>query len=249
MRCPYCGGLNREGVTFCSSCGRDLVPSGQSGQPQPPQRPPTVPPPRSPYPPVQRPATPYPNPPRSPVAPQPVRAPGHNPPSPTPQYTQPPLPLKSSATGTMTSPPPLVTNTPKPSAPPDPPAPFPPRTIEQLQALEVGALPYAVIEESIGSGRKKIVRISYSRAAAWQQVATLLKAFKEQQRQPTDKFDSFIIQGMQTDDSRPYPFTNGQLCFDRRVRLGDRLLNRYQIDTGSGFEGDALRIVLSEESQ
>src|SRR5579875_3614588 len=214
MRCPYCGGLNREGVTFCSSCGRDLIPSGQTGQPQPPQRPPTVPPPRSPYPPVQR-----------------------------------PLPLRSNATGTMTSPPPLVTNMPKPSAPPDPPAPFPPRTIEQLQALEVGALPYTVIEESIGNGRKKIVRISYSRAAAWQQVATLFKAFKEQQGQQADKFDSFIIQGVQADDTRPYPFTNGQLCFDRRVRLGDRLLNRYQIDTGSGFEGDALRIVLSEESQ
>src|SRR5216684_4412835 len=45
--------------------------------------------------------------------------------------------------------------TPPPPPPPEPPAPFPPSTIAELQALEQGALPYTVLESSIGDGHKK----------------------------------------------------------------------------------------------
>jgi len=126
--------------------------------------------------------------------------------------------------------------------PPEPPAPFPPRTLTQLQALEQGALAYAVINSTVGDGRKKIVRIVYAKGVAWQQVATLLKAFKEQQE---ERFDTIIIQGVLEQDILAYAFTNGQLVFDRKVRLGDLTTNRYQIETGNGFESDSIRIVLS----
>lgn len=249
MRCPYCGSPNREGVSFCSSCGRDLVPvppvqTQQTRQPnQQPGRPPTTPPypypPSQPshYPPVQRPVMPQPNPPRPPVSPQPVRAPGANAPSAQPQRVQPARPAATGIITPLTSP---IMHA------PEPPAPFPPHTIEQLRALESGALAYSVVDENVGNGRKKIVRITYARAVAWQQVATLLKAYREQQ---DNTFETLIIQGVQVGETNPYRFTNGQLCFDRKTRLGDRLLDRFQIETGSGFEGDAIRIVLSEESK
>jgi hypothetical protein len=127
---------------------------------------------------------------------------------------------------------------------PDPPAPFPPRTSAQLHALEQGALEYSVVETTIGNGRKKIVRIAYPRCVAWQQVATLLKALKEQQEA---KYESIIIQGVYLQDSRVYAFTNGQLQLDRNVLLGSSVMDRYQIETGTGLESDSVRIVLSEE--
>lgn len=132
-----------------------------------------------------------------------------------------------------------------PPVPPAPqaPAPFPPRTPAQLQALEQGALSYSVQDTTTNGQRKKIVRIVYPRCAAWQQVATLLKAFKEQQ---DNRFETFIIQGYMSPESDVYAFTNGQLTFDRNVRLGSQTLNRYQIETGNGFESDSVRIVLSE---
>ncbi len=133
---------------------------------------------------------------------------------------------------------------PPPLAAPEPPAPFPPHTIAQLQALESGALPYTLVSEIIGNGRRKTVRIFYAPAVAWQQVATLLKALKEY---GTDKFDTVIVQGVFAQAQDVYDFTNGQICFDRNVRLGDRMMNRYQIETGNGFGSDTLRIVLSEE--
>jgi len=130
-----------------------------------------------------------------------------------------------------------------PAPPPEPPAPFPPRTVTQLQALEPGALAYTVVNSTVEDGRKKIVRIVYPRGVPWQQVATLLKAFKEQQE---ERFNSIIIQGVLEQDTQVYAFTNGQLVFDRKVLLGDLTTNRYQIETGNGFESDSIRIVLTE---
>ena len=131
---------------------------------------------------------------------------------------------------------------PPPPPPPEPPAPFPPRTIAELQALEQGALPYTVVTSSIGDGHKKTVRIAYAKGVAWQQVATLLKACKEQQEA---QLETVLIQGFLEGEMSVYNFTNGQLSFDRNVRLGDKITNRYQIETGNGFETDSIRIVLN----
>jgi hypothetical protein len=95
----------------------------------------------------------------------------------------------------------------------------------------------------VSDGRKKIVRIAYAKGVPWQQVATLLKAFKEQQE---EKFDTVIIQGFLDQHTSGYSFTNGQLYFDRNVRLGGLTTNRYQIETGNGYEIDSVRIVLTE---
>jgi hypothetical protein len=126
--------------------------------------------------------------------------------------------------------------------PDHPPGPFPPHTLAELQALEQGALAYTVLDSETGVGRKKIVRIVYPAGAAWQQVGTLLKACNEQQ---DEQFDSIIIQGVLDPNTSIYTFNNGQLCFDRNVRLGGSVTNRYQIETGTGFESDAVRIVLN----
>lgn len=131
---------------------------------------------------------------------------------------------------------------PVPSAP-EPPAPFPPRSVAELQALEQGALSYTVVNDAVGDGRKKIVRIAYAHCVPWQQVATLLKAYEEQQKA---HFDTIIIQGVLVQDPGSYSFTNGQLRFDQNVRLGSLTTNRYQIETGTGYESDSLRIVLTE---
>ena len=132
--------------------------------------------------------------------------------------------------------------TPAQPPPPEPPAPFPPHTIAELKALEPGALSYVVVDTSMGDGHKKTVRIRYAKGAAWQQVATLLKACKEQQEQQAE---TVIIQGFHEGETSLYNFTNGQLCFNRNVRLGDKITNRYQIETGNGFETDSVRIVLN----
>lgn len=126
---------------------------------------------------------------------------------------------------------------------PEPPAPFPPRTVADLQALEQGALSYTVVNDTVDVGRKKIVRIAYVKCVPWQQIATLLKAYKEQQG---EHFATIIIQGVLPQDPGVYSFTNGQLRFDRDVRLGSLTTNRYQIETGNGYESDSLRIVLTE---
>jgi hypothetical protein len=130
-----------------------------------------------------------------------------------------------------------------PVLPPEPPSQFPPQTVEQLRTLEEGALAYSVVHSAVGDGRKKIVRIVYPKGVSWQQVATLYKAFKEQLE---DGFDTVIIQGVFEQDTEVYAFTNGQLVFDRGVHLGGLILNRYQIETGNGFETDSVRIVLTE---
>jgi len=131
---------------------------------------------------------------------------------------------------------------------PDPPGPFPPRTVAELQTIEQGALPYTIVNDSVDVGRKKIVRVAYVKCAPWQQVATLLKAHKEEiLRCAQDDIDTIIIQGVLPQDTGVYSFTNGQLRFDRNVRLGSLTTKRYQIETGNGYESDSLRIVLTEQ--
>jgi hypothetical protein len=223
MRCPYCGGINSDRAAYCVHCGRDLKlqppPNQQSpyqqrqGAPPPLQGRPTNIPRTSQQQPQQAPAT------------QRRHAPA-TPPQSTQATGQPELPV-----------------VPPEPPPPEPPVQFPPRTVEQLQALEQGALAYTVVNSTVGDGRKKIVRIVYPKGVAWQQVATLLKAFKEQKE---DRFDTIIIQGVLEQDTQAYAFTNGQLVFDRNVRLGSLITNRYQIETGNGFEIDSVRIVLTE---
>ena len=234
MRCPYCNALNAERATFCSHCGRDLTKTQQSSQSQQPQNPST------------RPTQLY-SPPSS----------STQPPYPQRPYTQPAPPVQTqSARPTQTRPttvppaqpapatrPTQTTRVAEPVKAPELPAQFPPRTLEQLQALEPGAMPYTVVDEAIGNGRKRIVRISYRHCSAWQQVATLLKAFKEQS---SGKYDTTIIQGVVTNTALPYAFNNGQFTFDRNVRLGSQLINRYVIETGTGLESDSLRIVLQD---
>ncbi len=226
MRCPYCGGLNSDQMEFCMHCGRDL----------------RFPPPKQPGPYQQ---TSYP---QARQAPAPQGRPATNPQAPQQQAQQaaaaqrrrvPGMPPQGASTITQ----PQAPVVPPELPPPEPPAPFPPRTVAQLQALEQGALAYDVVNSAIGDGRKKIVKIVYPRGVPWQQVATLLKAFKEQRE---DRFDTIIIQGVLEQDTRTYTFTNGQLVFDRNVLLGGSTTNRFQIDTGSGFEIDAVRIVLTE---
>jgi hypothetical protein len=126
----------------------------------------------------------------------------------------------------------------------EPPATFPPRTVGQLQDLEVGALEYTVLDESESYGRKKIVRIGYPSCTGWQQVATLYKALKAY-RSP--QIDTVVIQGISPEKADKYNYTNGMIQFDQKVRLGSQILNRYQIETEDGFSSDAIRIVLTEE--
>lgn len=224
MRCPYCGGINSDRADHCIHCGRNLTSQG-SDQPasrsQPPYQQPRQASPQVQGRPANVPQPPYQQPRQ---APQPAQ--GSRQPSPSRQNAP-------------------ATRQPVPSAPPppEPPAPFPPRNVADLQALEQGALSYNVVDSTVGNGRKKIVRISFAKGVAWQQVATLLKAFKEQQE---EKFDSIIVQGVSGQDTNAYSFTNGQLTFDRNVRLGSMIMNRYLIETGNGYESDSVRIVLNE---
>ncbi|HEY6407731.1 MAG TPA: zinc ribbon domain-containing protein [Ktedonobacteraceae bacterium] len=218
MRCPYCG-RNSERATFCSYCGRDLrTPPQQqpvAGQ-QPPQGYPTSAPRQQP---------PYQQPRQAPPAS------GYPPPQQSRRTRQPDAP-----------PPPPPAPAPPPPAP-EAPAPFPPRTMEHLHALEPGALTYTIMDTTDDKKRKRTVRIAYPKSVGWQQVATLLKAFKELQE---TSFETIIIQGYLPKDPGLYAFTNGQLAFDRNVLLGSQTMNRYQIETGNGFEMDSVRIVLSE---
>ncbi len=214
MRCPYCGGLNADQANFCARCGRDL-----KAFPPPNQQRQGFPPP-----PQGRPTT-LPQPPQQQQSQQAQVTQRRRPP------TMPSQPVQVSRQQEI------------PVRPPEPPSQFPPHTVEQLQALEEGALSYTVVHSAESDGRKKIVRIVYPKCAGWQQVATIYKAFKEQLE---DGFDTIIIQGVFVQDTEEYDFTNGQLIFDRGVRLGGLILNRYQIETGNGLETDSVRIVLTE---
>jgi hypothetical protein len=218
MPCPYCGGFNADQANFCARCGRDLK---------------VYPPPNQ-----QRQGFPPPHPGRPTTLPQ----------SPQQQAQQAQVTQRRRAPTIQSQPAqltrqqetPIVPLEPPPSPPPSQ---FPPHTVEQLRALEEGALDYTVVQSAVGVGHKKIVRIIYPKCVDWQQVASLYKAFKEQLE---DGFDTIIIQGVFAQDTEVYDFTNGQLVFDRGVRLGDLILNRYQIETGNGFETDSVRIVLTD---
>ncbi|MFL5625020.1 MAG: hypothetical protein ACJ788_05430 [Ktedonobacteraceae bacterium] len=223
MRCPYCGGLNSDRARYCASCGRDMT--------VPVSRPPAQ---RAP---VQQP--PYQQPPYQ----QPRQGqPAQSYPTPTPQQAPPRTQQGRPATSVRPpQPPPNVVPVEPPA--PEAPAPFPPRTVDHLQTLAQGALAYTVTQATTNGNRKKIVRIVYPRCVAWQQVATLYKAWKEQQEA---HFESIIIEGYHTQDASEFSFTNGQLTFDRNVRLGSQTMNRYLIETGNGYANDSVRIILSE---
>jgi len=217
MRCPYCGGLNQERATYCASCGRDLARNVQR-QPQQQTYQPAYRDPHLSIPP--RPAS-------QPLQAQQAQAGRRHPATANPPTSAAVIP------GPVESPP-----------APEPPAPFPLRTLEQLNALlSAGAQEYTVVGSSLGDGKKKLVQIAYPRCAGWQQTATLLKAFKEQQE---ERFNTIIIQGFLPQQPDTYAFTHGQLQFDRNVQLGDQKSNRYIIETGSGFENDSVRFVLNE---
>ena len=214
MRCPYCGGSNSDRARFCASCGRDM----------------TIP--------VSRPPA--------------QRAPAQQPPYQQPRPGQPaqgyPAPAQPQAPSRVPQGRPATSVRPSQPSPveplaPEAPAPFPPRTLSQLQALEQGALTYTVAETTTNGNRKKIVRIVYPRCVAWQQVATLYKAWKEQQE---ERFESIVIEGYHTQDANDFTFTNGQITFDRDVRLGSQIMNRYLIETGNGYASDSVRIILNE---
>lgn len=243
MRCPFCGGLNSERASFCAQCGRDLPPTQANTRPQPVQRP-TQQPPYQPVQPVQYPPQSQQYPPQSPYLPkprQPVQAPAPRPPQ-TQHPTHPvpqPQPARPPQQTPVARPTPVQAPPPKLEAPTN----FPPRTIAQLKSLQAEPLPYTLVGEAIADGHKKIVRVVYGRCASWQQVATLLQAFKEQS---LEKFDTILIQGVLEQDKTTYAFTNGQLQYDRGVRLGSQTLNRFQIETGNGFESDSVRIVVAE---
>lgn len=225
MRCPYCGSFNRDNTAICFRCGRNIAPQTP---PPPVTRQPPPPPQHPQYPQPQRPAATPPRP------QQPV----------TPMQAPPPAPPVPQQAATRRRPAQPVAPPPVAAPPePEPPAPFPPRTISQLQALEVGAQTYTLVSDTVGNGRKRIVRIAYRPCTGWMQVATLLKAFKEYQ---SDKFETIIIQGVREQNPNVYEYTNGQLVFDRNTRLGSQVLSRYQIETGNGMASDSVRIVLSE---
>ena len=250
MQCPYCGSLNSDRATYCIRCGRDLVKEPAQGQGNSPQAQTSGPrqtsyqPPRQTPPPAQNPyqqayptARPVPPPPgQQRPQPQPQGQPGR--PQPQTQRT-----AQSQAAAPAARLAPVQPVAPPVPAAPEPPALFPSRTMEQLRALEPGALAYTVVDSSISNGKKKIVRIAYQRCTGWQQAATLLKAWKEQQE---NRFDTIIIQGVFSQSPDVYAFTNGQLSFDRNVLLGSQKLTRYIVETGNGFESDSVRIVLTE---
>src|ERR1700680_3260228 len=187
MRCPYCGGFNADRTVYCTSCGRDLKtpPRPASGQQPPYQQP-------YPAPGQQGRQAPMPGQQGRPVA-VPQGRPGAAPAPQAPQQSRRQAP----------APPPPQPPPPPPA--PEPPAPFPPGAIAELQALEQGALPYTVVESSVGDGRKKTVRIVYAKGVAWQQVATLLKVCKEQQEA---ELETVLIQGVLEHDTTVYNFTN-----------------------------------------
>lgn len=229
MRCPYCGGLNQDRASFCAACGRDLtrpVPSNMPRRPAtPPQgRPFTMP---SEY----VPSSPT-------VMPRPASPPSQS--NKAAGSTNRRGPVTAGRIQTPVEP---LHLTPQPEPEPAPPAPFPPQTMAQFEALLAGNnYTYTVIESSVGDGKKQVVRITYPRCPGWQQAATLLKALKELQ---DPKCDIVFIQGVLSQQSDTFTFTLGQLQFDRNVRLGGKIGNRYIVETDNGLANTAVRFVLN----
>lgn len=111
-----------------------------------------------------------------------------------------------------------------------------------MALLEPGRQAYIVNTSSVENG-KKIVYIAYPRCASWQQAATLLQALKEQQE---ERYKTTIIRGFFSQQQASYEFTNGQLQFDRDVRLGSQSGTRCVVETGNGYSTDSIRFVLNE---
>jgi len=88
------------------------------------------------------------------------------------------------------------------------------------------------------------VRISYPRCTGWQQAATLLKALKEQQ---DETCAAITVQGVLPHLAEISAFSNGQLLFERGVRLGGHVGTRYVVETENGFASTATRFVLNED--
>lgn len=252
MRCPYCNGLTPDRTAYCINCGRDLTTNRSQRAPQQAPRPFS---PAAPPPPPQRPAYPY-NPPqqRVPGPPetikQPLSRPTVYPPvqTSTARPTAAPAPARPNVAPRM-EPARVARPTPPPVEPvqatePTPPVSFPPKTVQQLQALSKDGLEYKEISQEEAFGKKKLVCIQFRRCTGWQQVATLLKALDAYDN--PKKYNTVIIQGVYNQESNIHEYTNGQLIFDRNVRLGSRLQNRYQIETDNGYSTEAQRIVLSE---
>lgn len=264
MRCPYCGGLNSDQASYCVRCGR-IFSQTPTNAPRPfaPSAPPAGAQ-RTVYPPTQttqRPGQPYPARPAGPQHP-PLPRPNVYPPNPSAPPVQPVPPAKpqqgqvatpSAAARPTAQRPAAAKRMPYPaniepvSAPippaPEPPVEFPPRKIAQLTMLAQEGLDYTVLDDNEGYGKKKIVRIQYRRCVPWQQVATLLKALKAYQ---DTRYDTIIIQGVYNQERDVYEYTNGQLIFNRNVRLGSQIQDRYQIETDNGYSSQAQRMVLAE---
>jgi hypothetical protein len=222
MRCPYCESVNQDTATFCRRCGREL---------QRPLQPPVA---------HKEPAQQAPRSTRSDLPP-PRRLPYPAPALSAPARAQ----VPSVAPATRQRPPaPSVTPPAAPIA--EPPTPFPPQTLKQLRVLEQGALNYTLVSDDEQAERKRIVRVAYPPCAGWQQFATLFKALNVYKEQQGRQFTTVLIQGLTDAHSDLYSFNNGQLIFDRGVRLGSDVLNRYQLETGNGFTGDSIRTVLTE---
>lgn len=218
MRCPYCGTTNGDQAKYCVHCGRDMsigLKTPAMNRPQPPYQQPQQTPPTQRYPTPAQPQSSYQPGVGRPVPPQPSQPAARSRPQPTPA--------------------------PAPELPA--PAPFPPKTVEQLKALEQGALAYNVLNTTTNAEWKKTVRIAFPRCAPWQQVATLLKALAEQLG---TNHETYVVQGVLPQDSDVYGFTNGQITFDRHARLGSQVMARYLVETNDGFASDSVRVVLSE---
>ena len=239
MRCPYCGGLNQEHAAFCVSCGRDLrrpVANTQTQRPAAPQSQQPGYPVDQPIQPAYRGANTPAQPARSDRA---ANAQAQSFQSPA----QAPTPTSRHQSVTASRPQAQPLSPPIPSEP-EPPGPFPPRTMAQLEALLIpGSQSYTVVESHIENGKKKCLSITYPRCSNWQQTATLLKALREQQEA---QYPTTIIRGVSSRQQDTYGFTNGQLQFDRNVRLGAQVGNRYVIETGNGYANDSLRFVINE---
>jgi len=260
MRCPYCGGINPDQADYCMNCGRDFKaaqPAQSAPRPSTPSRTQNQ---RTVYPPVQRvPGT-------KEAVQNPLQRPAVYPPVPptTARPTTTMAPATQAAKNAQQRP---ATTRPAatpyqttryqyaqttfgaplaPSAAPTGPAApesFPPRTVAQLRELEKDALDYKEVSQEEMIGKKQLVRIQFRQCAGWQQVATLFKALSTYH---STQYDTIIIQGVYNQESSVNEYTNGQIVFDRNVRLGSQTQNRYRIETDNGYSADALRIVLSE---
>jgi hypothetical protein len=221
MRCPYCGGLNQDTSAYCRSCGRDLryAPRALQKAPTPPTRP---------VPPQQLPGYQPSN------APYPVKAAQAAPASAMKQ------PVSMAARTVQQSDSASVA----PAS--QPPEEFPPRTMAQLETLQKLALDYSLVSDDESTGGKRIVRVLYKQCAPWQQIATLYTVLQKYQEDHAQRFNTVIVQGLTHPDANLYSFDNGQLIYDRNVRLGNQILHRLQIETDNGFTATAVRVVLTE---